>query len=158
MPAEQSGKASGVVPLWRDFVADILCGRAAAIADRLQVDLALIHKERKVANQVSRMILVGDVQDRNAILVDDIADTCGTLALAAKVLKEHGATTTNAIVTHGFLSGPSVDVIEKSCLDCLVVSNTLPLPAHATECAKIRQMDVSHVIAEAIRRTYNGES
>ncbi|CAH0042603.1 unnamed protein product [Clonostachys rhizophaga] len=132
--------------------------RAAAIADKLGVDLAIIHKERKVANKVSRMVLVGDVQGRNAVLVDDIADTCGTLALAAQVLKHHGAATSNAVVTHGFLSGPSVEVIESSQLDRLVVSNTLPLPPHAMSCTKIQQMDISYTIAEAIRRTYNGES
>ncbi|VUC21055.1 unnamed protein product [Clonostachys rosea] len=132
--------------------------RAAAIADKLGVDLAIIHKERKVANKVSRMVLVGDVQGRNAVLVDDIADTCGTLALAAQVLKDHGAATSNAVVTHGFLSGPSVEVIESSQLDRLVVSNTLPLPPHAMSCKKIQQMDISYTIAEAIRRTYNGES
>lgn len=104
------------------------------------------------------MVLVGDVSDRNAVLVDDIADTCGTLALAAKVLKDHGAITSTAIVTHGFLSGPSLQVIEESELDCLVVSNTLPLPKLAEQCSKIRQMDISQTFAEAIRRTYNGES
>ncbi|KAF5542765.1 ribose-phosphate pyrophosphokinase 3 [Fusarium mexicanum] len=132
--------------------------RAAAIAEKLQVELAIIHKERKVANQVSRMVLVGDVKGRDAVIVDDIADTCGTLALASKVLLEHGATSRTAIVTHGFLSGPSVEVVEESCLDSLVVSNTLPLPAHAKRCQKIQQMDISHVFAEAIRRTYHGES
>ncbi|KAJ5771943.1 phosphoribosyltransferase-like protein [Penicillium odoratum] len=132
--------------------------RAAAIADRLHVDLAIIHKERKIANQVSRMILVGNVARKNAILVDDIADTCGTLALAAQILKEQGANQCIAIVTHGFLSGPSVKVINESVLDRLVVSNTLPLPDHARSCEKIQQMDVSPTIAEAIRRTHNGES
>lgn len=132
--------------------------RAATIADRLQVDLAIIHKERKVANQVSRMILVGSVAGKTAVLVDDIADTCGTLALASQILKEQGAVRCLAIVTHGFLSGSSVSIIEKSDLDLLIVSNTLPLPKHARSCSKIRQMDVSHTIAEAIRRTHNGES
>ncbi|KAL3477003.1 phosphoribosyltransferase-like protein [Aspergillus californicus] len=132
--------------------------RAAAIADRLQLDLAIIHKERKVANQVSRMILVGNVAGKNAILVDDIADTCGTLAMAAATVKEHGANECSALVTHGFLSGPSVRVIEESALDRLIVSNTLPLPDDARSCAKIELMDISSVIAEAIRRTYNGES
>ena len=104
------------------------------------------------------MVLVGDVSDRNAVLVDDIADTCGTLALAAKVLKDNGAMTSTAIVTHGFLSGKSVQVIESSELDRLVVSNTLPLPEHARQCSKIQQMDISQTFAEAIRRTYHGES
>ncbi|KAH8693208.1 phosphoribosyl diphosphate synthase [Talaromyces proteolyticus] len=132
--------------------------RAATIADHLQVDLAIIHKERKVANKVSRMILVGDVKNKIAIIVDDIADTCGTLASASKILKEHGAQKSIAIVTHGFLSGPSVGVIESSDLERLVVANTLPLPALAKSCAKIQQVDISPIIAEAIRRTHNGES
>ncbi|XXG94983.1 hypothetical protein Hte_001243 [Hypoxylon texense] len=132
--------------------------RAASIADKLRVDLAIIHKERKVVNQVSRMILVGNVVDKVAILVDDIADTCGTLALASSILREQGAKQSIAIVAHGFLSGPSVAVIEKSDLDALIVANTLPLPVQARACAKIQQFDVSATIAEAIRRTHNGES
>lgn len=104
------------------------------------------------------MILVGSVAGKVAVLVDDIADTCGTLALAASSLKKHGASHCIALVTHGFLSGPSIKVIEESDLDRLVVSNTLPLPDHAKPCSKIRQMDVSPIIAEAIRRTHNGES
>lgn len=131
---------------------------AATIADKLQVDFAIIHKERKVANKVSRMILVGNVTGKTAILVDDIADTCGTLALASKILKEQGVTNVIAIVTHGFLSGPSVTVIEDSDLDKLIVCNTLPLPNHAKSCKKIQQIDISFTIAEAIRRTHNGES
>lgn len=111
-----------------------------------------------MANQVSRMILVGSVADKVAILVDDIADTCGTLALAAKILKQHGAKRSVALVTHGFLSGPAVSAIEDSELESVVVTNTLPLPLHAQSCSKIRQIDVSPVIGEAIRRTFYGES
>ncbi|KAF7559200.1 hypothetical protein G7046_g4961 [Stylonectria norvegica] len=132
--------------------------RAARIADKLRVDLAIIHKERKIANQVSRMILVGSVTGKTAILVDDIADTCGTLAMASGMLHESGAVRCVAIVTHGVLSGPSVKVVEESSLERLVCSNTMPLPKHARECTKIEQMDVSYTIAEAIRRTHNGES
>jgi ribose-phosphate pyrophosphokinase len=104
------------------------------------------------------MILVGNVANKTAVIVDDIADTCGTLALASKILREHGAQRSIAIVTHGFLSGPSVAVIESSDLERLVVSNTLPLPTPAQSCAKIQQMDISPILAEAIRRTHNGES
>ena len=75
--------------------------RAAAIADKLDVEFALIHKERKKANEVSRMVLVGDVKGRVCILVDDMADTCGTLGLAANVLVDNGATKVYAMVTHG---------------------------------------------------------
>lgn len=104
------------------------------------------------------MILVGNVSGKVAVLIDDIADTCGTLGHAATILKEHRASSCIAVVTHGFLSGPSVKVIEDSNLDRLVVSNTLPLPDHARSCSKIHQMDVSPTIAEAVRRTHNGES
>ncbi|KAI1775630.1 phosphoribosyltransferase-like protein [Hypoxylon cercidicola] len=128
----------------------LLSARAASIADKLGVDLAIVHKERKVANQVSRMILVGNVADKVAILVDDIADACGTLALASSILREQGAKQSTVIVAHGFLSGPIADVVENSHLDALVVANTLPF--------KIKQFDVSATIAEAIRRTHNGES
>lgn len=134
------------------------CPRAATIADRLNVDLAIIHKERKVANKVSRMILVGNVQDKTAVIIDDIADTCGTLALAANIVKEHGAAKSAAIVVHGFMSGPSVEVIENSNLERLVIANTLPLSNGAASCSKIHRMDVSAVFAEAIRRTHHGES
>ncbi|KAJ1818144.1 ribose phosphate diphosphokinase subunit prs4, partial [Coemansia sp. RSA 2599] len=83
--------------------------RATSIADHLDLDFALIHKERKKANEVSRMVLVGDVKDKVAILVDDMADTCGTLGLAAKTLMENGATAVYAIVIHGVLSGKALD-------------------------------------------------
>ncbi|RVX66952.1 Ribose-phosphate pyrophosphokinase 3 [Exophiala mesophila] len=132
--------------------------RAAIIADKLRVDLALIHKERKVANQVSRMILVGSVTGKTAIVVDDIADTCGTLALASQVLMDNGARSCCAIVTHGFLTGPAIERIEKSSLDRLVVSNTLPLSDEALQCRKIHTIDISGIIAEAVRRTHNSES
>lgn len=118
----------------------------------------MIHKERKVANQVSRMILVGSVKDKVAIIVDDIADTCGTIATAAEVLIDNGATNCYALVTHGFLSGPAIERIEASKLDRLVVANTLPLSFAAKQCSKITTIDVSGIIAEAIRRTHNSES
>lgn len=132
--------------------------RAARIADKLRVDLAIIHKERKVANQVSRMILVGNVTHKTAVIIDDIADTCGTLSAAAGLLMDSGATRCIALVTHGVLSGASVEIVENSQLERLVVSNTMPLPKMASQCAKIHQLDVSQTIAEGIRRTHNGES
>ncbi|OAP61800.1 hypothetical protein AYL99_04003 [Fonsecaea erecta] len=131
---------------------------AAIIADKLRLDLALIHKERKVANKVSRMILVGSVLNKTAVLVDDIADTCGTLIMASDVLKDHGAISCRAVVVHGFLSGPAIQKIEESSLERLVVTNTLPLSPAAQKCPKIESIDVSGIIAEAIRRTHHGES
>lgn len=132
--------------------------RATSIADRLVVDFALIHKERQRANEVSRMVLVGSVQDKVAILVDDMADTCGTLCLAAETLKNNGATAIYAIVTHGILSGNAIKRIEQSCLTQLVVSNTIPLEDKLAQSSKITTIDISPTLAEAIRRTHNGES
>ncbi|PWN29252.1 phosphoribosyl pyrophosphokinase [Jaminaea rosea] len=132
--------------------------RATSLADRLNVDFALFHKERKKANEVSRMVLVGSVQDKVAILVDDMADTCGTLALAAQRLAESGAERVLAIVTHGVLSGPALERIMESRLEKLIVTNTIPQEGNARQCPKIEIIDVSHVLAETIRRSHYGES
>ncbi|KAI9227917.1 MAG: ribose-phosphate pyrophosphokinase 3 [Piptocephalis tieghemiana] len=132
--------------------------RATAIADRLDLDFALIHKERKKANEVSRMVLVGDVREKICILVDDMADTCGTLGLAAKTLTENGATGVYAIVTHGILSGKAMRIIEESVLQKVVVTNTIPHGEKKKLCSKLDTIDISPTLAEAIRRTHNGES
>ncbi|KAJ3350106.1 hypothetical protein HDU83_009887 [Entophlyctis luteolus] len=132
--------------------------RATAIADKLDVDFALIHKERKRANEVSRMVLVGDVKGRPCVLVDDMADTCGTLGLAAKTLMDNGATAVYAIVTHGVLSGKAISVINDSKLTKVVVTNTIPHEDKKLLCPKIDTIDVAPMFAEAIRRTHNGES
>lgn len=122
--------------------------RATSIADRLNLDFALIHKERKKANEVSRMVFVGDVDGKIAILVDDMADTCGTLALAAKTLKENGAVKVYAIVAHGILSGKAIDVINESCLERLVVTNTIPHEDKKSICPKLDTIDISPTLAE----------
>ncbi|KAF9419839.1 hypothetical protein BGZ94_009290 [Podila epigama] len=131
---------------------------ATSIADRLDLDFALIHKERKKANEVSRMVLVGDVKGKIAILVDDMADTCGTLGLAAKTLAENGAIKVYAIVTHGILCGKAVQVINDSVLTKVVVTNTVPHDDKKKVCPKLDTIDISGTLAEAIRRTHNGES
>ncbi|PHH60369.1 hypothetical protein CDD81_1807 [Ophiocordyceps australis] len=132
--------------------------RAASIADRLKIGFALIHKERPRPNVVGRMVLVGDVQDKVAILVDDMADTCGTLVKAAETVHNHGARQVYAIVTHGILSGKAIENINHSCLAGLVVTNTVPLGDKVQRCKKIKVIDVAGTLAEAIRRTHNGES
>ncbi|KIP11938.1 hypothetical protein PHLGIDRAFT_17766 [Phlebiopsis gigantea 11061_1 CR5-6] len=132
--------------------------RATSIADRLGVDFALFHKERKKANEVSRMILVGHVRDKVAILVDDMADTCGTLCLAASHLSEAGASRVFGLVTHGILSGNALKTISESTLEKLVVTNTLPQEENVAQCSKIEVLDVGNVLAEVIRRSHNGES
>ncbi|KAI5124703.1 hypothetical protein M0805_004309 [Coniferiporia weirii] len=132
--------------------------RATSIADRLGVDFALFHKERKKANEVSRMVLVGNVKGKTAILVDDMADTCGTLVLAAKQLTEAGAEKVTAIVTHGILSGSALRKLEESTLEKLIVTNTIPQGTHQQACGKIEVMDIGNVLGEVIRRSHYGES
>ena len=93
-----------------------------------------------------------------AILVDDMADTCGTLALAATTLVQHGASKVMAIVTHGIFSGDALEKINKSNLESVVASNTIPHEDKKKSCSRIKTIDVSYTLAEAIRRTHNGES
>ncbi|KAH9950354.1 phosphoribosyl pyrophosphokinase [Amylocystis lapponica] len=132
--------------------------RATSMADRLGVDFALFHKERKKANEVSRMVLVGRVKGKIAVLVDDMADTCGTLCLAAQHLSEAGATRVFGLVTHGILSGNALKTIEESALEKLIVTNTLPQQENVAECSKIEVIDIGNVLAEVIRRSHYGES
>eukprot|EP01121_Diplochlamys_sp_Union-15-3_P022346 TRINITY_DN9476_c0_g1_i1.p1 TRINITY_DN9476_c0_g1~~TRINITY_DN9476_c0_g1_i1.p1 ORF type:complete len:340 (+),score=68.87 TRINITY_DN9476_c0_g1_i1:56-1021(+) len=132
--------------------------RAKAVADKCNLDLAIIHKERKVANQVAGMTLVGDVEGRVCILVDDMADTCGTLKLAASELRQKGAAAIYSIVTHGVLSGSAIKNLNEAELEELVVTNSIPQSENVKHCSKIKVIDVAPVLAEAIRRTHNGES
>merc|ERR1711934_1010179 len=132
--------------------------RVTAIADRLNVEFALIHKERKKANEVAGMTLVGDVKNRVAILVDDMADTCGTICCAVDKLVDAGATKVYAILTHGIFSGPALNRINAACFEAVVVTNTIPQDKHMRECQKIQCIDDSMMFAEAVRRTHNGES
>ena len=133
--------------------------RATSIADGLDLQFALIHKERSRPNEVSRMTLVGDVRGKVAIIVDDMADTCGTLVKAADVVLEHGAKEAIAIVTHGILSGNAIEKLNNSkTLKTLVITNTVPHEEKKKQCDKIATIDISPTLAEAIRRTHNGES
>jgi len=132
--------------------------RVTSIADRLNVEFALIHKERKKANEVDRMVLVGDVQDRVAILVDDMADTCGTICHAADKLVLAGAKKVYAILTHGIFSGPAISRLQNSSFEAVVVTNTTPQDENERQTNKVKIIDISPILAEAIRRTHNGES
>lgn len=132
--------------------------RVTSIADRLNVEFALIHKERKKANEVDRMVLVGDVRDRVAILVDDMTDTCGTICHASDKLLAAGATKVYAILTHGIFSGPAISRINNASFEAIVVTNTIPQDEHMKQAGKIKTIDISPILAEAIRRTHNGES
>lgn len=132
--------------------------RVTSIADQLDLPFALIHKERARPNEVSKMTLVGHVTGKIAIIVDDMADTCGTLAKAASTVMENGAKEALACVTHGILSGKALSVLNESKLSMIAVTNTVPHGDLVGACPKLRTVDISATLAEACRRTHNGES
>ena len=133
--------------------------RCTGLASKLNLDFALIHKERKRANEISRMILVGDVKDRVCVILDDMSDTCGTLCKGAEILKKNGAKRVIGIVTHGVLSGNALQRInETDSLELLVVTNTIPQDKNMVECPKIRSVDVTPTFAEALRCKQEGKS
>ncbi|MCS2608925.1 ribose-phosphate pyrophosphokinase [Halomonas dongshanensis] len=132
--------------------------RARAIAKQLNADLAIIDKRRPQANQAQVMHIIGEIEGRTCVVVDDMIDTAGTLCKAGEALKDHGAKRVVAYATHPILSGPAVDNITNSVLDEVVVTDTIPLAEHARRSGKIRQLSVAGLIAEAIRRVSNEES
>ncbi len=132
--------------------------RARALAKRLDdADLAIIDKRRPRANEAQVMNIIGDVNKKTCVIVDDLIDTAGTLCKAAVAMKEHGAEKVVAYITHPVLSGPAVERIENSVLDELVVTDTIPLSAEAESCAKIRQLSTAELLAETIRRIASDE-
>lgn len=132
--------------------------RARAVAKRLNSDLAIIDKRRPEANKSEVMNIIGDVSGRTCILVDDMVDTAGTLCQAAAALKEKGAKAVYAYCTHPILSGRALENVANSQLDELVVTNTIPLSPAAQALDKIRQLDMSPLLAESVRRISNAES
>jgi len=133
--------------------------RARAIAKRLDdADLAIIDKRRPKPNVSTVMNIIGDVEGKSCVMVDDIVDTAGTLCAAAAALKERGARQVSAYCVHPVLSGQAISNIENSALDQLVVTDTLPLRAEARSCPKVRQLSVAELLAETIRRIAFGES
>ena len=132
--------------------------RARAVAKQLNVDLAIIDKRRPSANEAQVMHIIGDVKGRCCLIVDDMVDTAGTLCKAADALKEHGAERVVAYCTHPVLSGPAIENIDKSSLDILVVTDTIPLSDEAKNCTRIRQLSMAKLLAESIRRVSNEES
>ncbi len=133
--------------------------RARAVAKQLnEVDLAIIDKRRPQANEAQVMNIIGDVQGRTCLLVDDMVDTAGTLCKAADALKQKGAEKVVAYCTHPVLSGNAVDNVNNSQLDELVVTDTIPLNGSADACARIRQLTIADLLAEAMRRVSNEES
>ena len=133
--------------------------RARAIAKQLDdADLAIIDKRRPRANEAQVMNLIGEVDGRTCLLVDDMVDTAGTLCQAGNALKERGATKVVAYCTHAVLSGNALDNIRNSQLDELVVTDTIPLSEEAKTISKIRQLTTADLLAESIRRVSNEES
>jgi len=153
------------IPGWREsiIVSPDAGGakRVTTMADKLGVDFALIHRKRDGKSETApeRMeILVGDVKDKVALLVDDMIDSGGTLSLAARTLCEKGAKTVYALISHGLFSEANMCAMQELPIRQLVVTNTIPQRMHQTDCPKLIAIDISHTIAESIRRTHNGES
>ena len=132
--------------------------RARAVAKQLDCGFAIIDKRRERANESQVMNIIGDVSGRTCILIDDMIDTAGTLCQAAHALKENGAAKVFAYATHPVLSGPAVNNIINSSIDELIITDTIPLTDEAVKCSKIRQLTISSLLAEALRRVSNEES
>ncbi|MDP4301346.1 ribose-phosphate pyrophosphokinase [Leptothrix discophora] len=132
--------------------------RARALAKQLGCDLAIIDKRRPKANVSEVMHVIGEIDKRNCVIMDDMIDTAGTLVKAAEVLKERGARSVFAYCTHPVFSGPALERIEKSHLDEVVITNTIPLHVDAKRIPKVRQLSVAFLFAETIRRISDGES
>jgi ribose-phosphate pyrophosphokinase len=133
--------------------------RARALAKRLDdADLAIIDKRRPRANVAKVMNIIGEVEGRTCILIDDLVDTAGTLCKAAAALKEHGASKVVAYITHPVLSGPAIDNINASELDHLVVTDTIPLRQEAKDCNKIRQLSCAMILGETMMRINTEQS
>ena len=132
--------------------------RARAVAKQLDVDLAIIDKRRPSINEAQVMHIIGDVDGRTCLIVDDLVDTAGTICKAADALKEAGALSVVAYCTHPVLSGRAIENVENSSLDALVVTDTIPLRQEAKNCKRIRQLSMARLLAESIRRVSNEES
>ena len=132
--------------------------RARALAKQLGCDLAIIDKRRPTANVSEVMHVIGEIEGRNCVIMDDMIDTAGTLVKAAEVLKTRGAKSVYAYCTHPVFSGPAVERIKNSHIDEVVITNTIPLSDAGKACSKIRQLSVAFLFAETIRRISDGES
>jgi ribose-phosphate pyrophosphokinase len=132
--------------------------RARAFAKRLDADLAIIDKRRSAPNQAKAMAVIGDVMDKVVVILDDMADTAGTLTEAAHALKEAGAGEIHACCAHAVLSGPAIERIINSEMKSLVVTDTIPLKQEAAACGKITVLTIAGLVGEAIIRSYRGDS
>jgi len=132
--------------------------RTRAFAKRLDVDLAIIDKRRERANVSEAMNVIGDVNGKAAVLLDDMVDTAGTLCSAADILERAGATEVYACCSHGVLSGPAIERIEKSRIKKLIITNSIPLSGDALKCVKIKVLSVSELLGAAIRNIHTEAS
>lgn len=132
--------------------------RCRAFAKRLNTTLAIVDKRRERANECEAMSVIGDVRGKIAVLLDDMVDTAGTLCSAAKVLMDAGAVEVIACCSHGVLSGPAIERLEKSRISRLVVTDSIPLRGAAKECGRIQVLSVGKLLADAIARIHNDDS
>lgn len=133
-------------------------GRARQLAERLSVDLAIVDKRRAAPGEIASMTVIGEVEGRTCIMVDDMADTAGTLCKAAELLKSQGAAEVHAYVSHGVLSGPAAERLENSVMESLVITDTIHQPPAIERVAKIRKIPLAPLFAQAIVNTANGTS
>ena len=132
--------------------------RTRAFAKRINATLAIVDKRRERANECEAMSVIGDVRGKVAVLLDDMVDTAGTLCSAANVLMDSGASEVIACCSHGVLSGPAIERLEKSKIKQLVITDSIPLRGAAKECGKIRVLSVNKLLAEAISRIHSEDS
>jgi ribose-phosphate pyrophosphokinase len=132
--------------------------RARAFAKRLNASLAIIDKRREAPNVAEAMNIIGEVEGKTAVILDDMVDTAGTLTQAAMALNTRGTTGIHACCTHAVLSGPAIERIEESAIDSLFITNTIPLNDKAKNCQKITVLSVAELLGETIRRIYNSHS
>lgn len=135
--------------------------RCVSVAERLKLPVALIHKERKEANSIAKMFLVGNVSGRDVVIVDDMVDTCGTIIEAASVLKANGAQRIIAAVVHPVFSGNALARLRESCIDTIIFTNTLPVKEAEfsyPDQLKMIQVDIAPIFSEVIRRIHCGDS
>ncbi|MCF6767760.1 ribose-phosphate pyrophosphokinase [Thiotrichales bacterium 19S11-10] len=132
--------------------------RARAMAKALNTELAIIDKRRARANESEVMNIIGEIKDRHCLIIDDIVDTAGTMCKAAQALLDHGAAKVSAYCVHPVLSGKAIENIQNSCLDELVVTNSIPADKHTALCDKIKVLSLGSMLSEAIRRINNEES
>ena len=132
--------------------------RARGFAQRLAANLAIVDKRREGPNQTQVMNIIGDVRNRQVLLLDDMIDTAGTIVQTAEACLDNGASSVRAVCTHPVLSGPAIERIEKSCLAQVVVTNSIAIQGKDQQCKKIQVLSVAPLLGEAIKRIHQEQS